>query len=197
MADINAPAQHNELERQRMLKAVAAVTLEWAEVENMCVFLLRQILAHGHMGIASAIWFAPTNLETRLTILDRAFCEFVRNEEHEDRILRVWASTMNTANRLKSLRNKVAHGQIVVHRTNGKNYIRLTAPLLDNLKFRESRRPKQLPGVSAHDLERSFRSVLALADRMRDIANLARFTRMGNTPALLETLAQLEVDRPS
>ena len=180
-----------------MLKAVAGVTLAWAEIENAFVFLFRMVLHHHTMAIASAIWFAPTNLETRINIVDQALREAIFESERETEILAVWVPIMNSLNRLKATRNKVAHGQLVTHRRNGKSYVRLTAPLLNRAVFRQSRSRKQLPGVSAADLEQSAIATLALVERVTEIGSLILEVHRERQQALLGISWQSEANPPS
>ena len=182
-------------EMQKMQLAVAEVTLAWADVENLMAVILRQILGHEIDGsIASAIYFAPNNLETRFAIVDRALRAIIVGNQSRAEIVEAWGGIQNTLNHLKRMRNKVAHGEIITRRSDGKSYIRFTAPLTDYASHYESRRTGQLPGHSSGDLENSAKSVRELVVRLHLMIPLVRALYSGNETTLLETLAQLRTD---
>lgn len=179
-------------EERRMKLAVAAVTLAWADVENLSATALREILNHPTDNrIAAAIYFASRNIETRLTIVDRAFRQFICGTKHEKEIVAVWESMQRTLSKLRATRGKVAHGEIITHRSNGKSYVRFTAPLADYRQQDEARESGQLPGMSVNDLEQSAKAVREAADRLIAIIPLVRTIYSGNEQMLLNLLPRL------
>jgi len=186
-----------EPERARMRVAVAEITFAWADLENASVLILRTMM--GDSGyLASPIYFAANNLETRLRIIDAAFRRFLEGHSRETEILEIWGQLQNAVNRQKDVRNKIAHGEMITHiRGDGRRYIRLTASLLDHERFRESRRRKQLPGMSAHDIEKSTATIDALKERLQIVFRLSRALMSENEEALSGILAQLRADLPT
>jgi hypothetical protein len=181
-------------EQRRLHSGVATVTLAWANVENAMAILLGGILQDAPARISSAILFAPNNLETRINIVSRALEALVAENPKADEIMRLWGTLMNKLGRLKSTRNKVAHGQILASHFNGKNHVRLSAALFDF--GRQVWSGGNPPGLTSGDLENSARAVAELTQRIDEFNGVVQHIHTGDAEALLRTLAELAAEHP-
>src|SRR5262249_4458590 len=87
---------------------IAEITLAWAHVEHALAQLLDKMIKHPPDFLAYAIFFTPTNLETRIGIVDAVFRQVVFEHPYAPDILKRWGALLNTLTRLKRTRNKVA-----------------------------------------------------------------------------------------
>ena len=131
----------------------------------MLARLLGAILNDPSNAMASAIYFAPSNTETRIAIVSAALRMKLGGLPHFSEIESAWTRFINSLNRRKQVRNKVAHGAIVTIAMKGKNHVRLTAPMFDF--FRNYPRAKgQIPGLSGHDIDAAAKEVFALVKQL-------------------------------
>jgi hypothetical protein len=151
-------------EHKAIMDRVALVTFSWANVENSMVMLLRAIIRDEAGGLASAIFFAPSNLETRFSIVDRALREVCYQRPPASPIVASWGTWLNTLNRLKGTRNKIAHGHISTVAMGGKQHVRLTAPIFDFERSRTAHRSRQVPGLSSSDIQSHLDAVSRVLD---------------------------------
>jgi hypothetical protein len=200
--EMKAHADHH----RRLWNGVAAMTFAWANLENAMVILLGNIIEPKLIGrFSSAIYFAVGGLDVRISIVDAAFRELLDQHQFRDQIMEKWDSLLNTIGRLKRTRNKVAHGQITTTSANGKNHVRLTAPIFHQQSSRAAFRKRQIPGISANDLEKSVQAVNQAITQLFSFSSIANLIT-GNQPhrlpgaiAELEALVQkqaLERDNP-
>jgi hypothetical protein len=137
-------------EQQRITAAVAQTTFGWAQLENKFVMLLAAIIRDPSASLASEIYFAASNFETRFAIVDRGLrlvCDGLP-------VIDDWDKVNTKLKNLKKTRNKIAHGHISTQMTpSGKNVVRLTPPLFKFREFGEAHQAKQLIGLSGADIE--------------------------------------------
>lgn len=183
-------------EHMALRSMVADVTLAWADLENTLVMFLAAIMGGDTFkGLASAIYFAPGNLETRLAIVDRAFRELLFDNPVEDHLGSTWNTLMNALGRLKVTRNKVAHGQIVTIALGTRQHVKLTAPIFDFQRSREIRRQNQLIGLSSHDIQNSVDAVRRAGRKIRTFSEkVVPLVRSGDTSTLRKIILQLDND---
>ncbi|NKE71906.1 hypothetical protein [Candidatus Manganitrophus noduliformans] len=198
--DIESSAEQLEkasLENKRLWNATAAITFAWANIENSMIMLLEKILNENRtssVSYASAIYFAPSNIETRFKIVDRALEEFIYHHGLVG-LADEWKACLKTLDNLKRTRNKVAHGHISSIHKNGKTYYRLTSPLFNMQEARATYKNKQIPGLSANDLENSLKATFEINQRIREFTKLVEFIQMGDLPSYGRKLAELRASR--
>src|SRR6516225_7243249 len=108
----------------RLRESVASISFAWANVENVMVMLLYAILRDDQGRFSSAIYFAPSAIETRFSIVDKALIELADNMCCEQEIAKAWGDVLSQLQKLKQTRNKIAHGQIsTVSSKGGKNHV--------------------------------------------------------------------------
>jgi hypothetical protein len=193
-------------ELRALRNGVGNVTLAWADVENAHVELLTAILNLEYMKFPAAMYFSLTGLDSRLRMVNAALQELLHEQREArevttlaasliTRIEALWKTITNKLNRLRGTRNKVAHGQIVTVVGAGgwsMGVPRLTSPQLDWAQFRTSQKRKQLPGLSANDLNVSQKAVYTVAMQVREFATFVRLMHVAEHSSLLRKFAELE-----
>jgi hypothetical protein len=148
-----------DAESARLRDSVAAITFAWAAVENSMTLVLARVIKDPIGDLASAIFFAPSALETRLAIVNSAVREIIHFLSIKTDVEKPWSTIMNRLGRLKETRNKVAHGQQQTFISpRNRRHIRLMPPLY-NVQAARSHPSRQIPGLSANDISGSARSV--------------------------------------
>jgi hypothetical protein len=173
--------QRSEIER-----AILAIVSEWASLENSLALLLGACL-DSPFGIALPIYYAPSNTETRIKIVDAAFRHRFSTPAGHEHVMPLWETFLLRLGRNKDARNSAIHGQIATVFINGRNHVRHTPLMWDFERHRKGIKPRQLPGKSGADLKGCAE---ALRARCGD-ADL--FSRLLSAPATSpQTFRELE-----
>lgn len=187
-------------ELQQLRNGVANVTLAWSSVENALVQLLSATLNHENMMVPAAMYFALSGIETRIRIVDRALRELLFKSGKEvsadiTRIETAWNTIENRLRRLRAVRNKVAHGQIVTCSSPKSGPLgtpRLTSPIWDFAFFRNAMSTGQLPGLGANELNVSQEAVYRVAEKVSLLEEVIRQLHIGQNAGMLQKIANLE-----
>jgi hypothetical protein len=190
-----------DAEAQRARIAVADSIFAWASLEDKLVTFLAALLGlSGGSGMASAIYFAPSNIETRLTIVDRVAQEFFLKHRLEEPFLEEWANLILKINRLKGTRNKLAHASLTSTITgrgeSTKRVVRVSPQIYDVQRRRSAAESGQLQGMGPADIEghvSAIRSLIPVVANLRDLI----FSADGPPEPLLQRLRELKADRMS
>ncbi len=193
------PSKDEEAQRARL--AVADSIFAWASLEDKLVtFLAASLGLMGGSGMASAIYFAPSNIETRLTIVDRVAREFFLNHRLEEPFLAEWGSLILKINRLKGTRNKLAHASltstIIGRGEAAKRVVRVSPQIYDMQRRRLAGESGQLQGMGPADIEghvAAIRSLIPVVENLRDLI----FAVGGPSEPLLQRLGELKAARTS
>jgi len=171
-------------ETRRLRESVASVSFAWANVENVMVMLLYAILRDDQGRFSSAIYFAPSAIETRFRIVDKAIIELADSTCCEKEIITSWGNVLSKLNALKEKRNKIAHGQISTMGSHGsKNYVRFVIGNPGDQALRD-----QQQGAGDRYIKCCYRahSRLSLFQRQRQRAEIGeRVLRGGVLPVSL------------
>jgi hypothetical protein len=186
----------DEADRARI--AVGNAIFAWASLEDKLVSLLGMVLGMAPAApMASAIYFAPSNIETRLQIVDRAICERFNGHKIEQQFLDEWQAVLGKINRLKSTRNKIAHASLIkTSRPDREPVIRVTPQIYDIQRRRPADEAGQLQGMSPHDVEEHVKAIQSVIPIVEELGTLVRSSNGAQQP-LLEILARLKRDRTS
>lgn len=186
-------------EYKRMRAGLSATVETWSQLENSLSRVLAAAMNTPFDQMPFAIYYAPSNTESRLAIVDNAVYHIPLLHGEIPQAKACWDKLFSKINNAKSTRNKIIHGQIVTANIGGGNHCRLTGAMFDfskRNKTAEAFANKQLPGMSAHDVERA---AALFARRSNQCSKLAAiFKAMINQPdepqAWRKTLAALEAD---
>ena len=196
------PEEKQEIQRmlddsKRLGDGITNLTLTWASLENVMVTLLARILQEDSAAISSSVYFSLPSLDARLRAVEAAFRAFVTGHPAQDELEPAWKGLMNRINRLKGTRNKVAHGQIVTISSNGKNWVRLTAPLFDFKTHHDAIKAGQLPGLGPSDVEQSVAAAGELRKLIDIFRSVVECTYKGDDATLQKKLAELAAQSPN
>ena len=143
-----------KMELLRLRLAISSAIDTWAIVEHELSALL-QILINDDNGIVgSAIYYAPSNTETRIRIVDTAVGAAIFYRHYGQAVVECWKKVLVRIQRAKRPRNKIAHWYTSEVTVNGSGpFIRLVDPVRrpGHLAARDC--SGQIPGMSANDIE--------------------------------------------
>ena len=95
---------------------------------------------------------APSNAETHIKIVSSVVRARLKDHPAQQRLSKCWAEIIHLINKRKTIRNKVAHGQIVLAGNgSGRSQMRLADPIA--MALITERRKGQFPGLCASDLK--------------------------------------------
>lgn len=155
------------VERAKMEAAVTKAVVNWAHLENGLAKLLSEIL-YTRKEIAFAVYYSPSNTETRISIVDNVVFHFSSSSYPKlvPTFKLAWDKLKLRIDRAKATRNKIVHGNITFIHMNNANYVRLTHPIFDTTK-RNILKWDQVPGMSSHDVEAAATKFLAHSESIR------------------------------
>jgi hypothetical protein len=179
-------------EHLALREAISQIVLAWSNIENDFMLVLQGVLNDPTGAIASAIYFAPASAEVRMKIVDRALDAHIEGSQYYERISRAWQHTLHAANRVKKTRNTVSHGQLVTVGWNGKNHIRLTAPLFNFRPFAAAHSKRQLPGLSSNDIRKSASKMAEVGQAVVLFVKVADAIHEKSDTRLIEILTEIE-----
>lgn len=179
-------------EHQAIREAMLELMFAWAGLENTLSFLLAKIIRDPSHALASAIYFAPSNTETRLNIIGSVLKIAIgRSPHYETTIAPAWKRFTNSFGGRKNVRNQVAHGHITTMNIKGKRHARLTSPLFDVIRVGGSLLQGKLPGLSSNDIQQSTIAIQKLSDEVYKWMSIVEAFYAANEKALLDVLAEL------
>lgn len=141
----HAPKSSEQKRAQRdyaeMRIAVATALESWAELENDLARLLHLLLGFPTPDLGLVIYYSPSSLETRMSIVDDVFQCRVPLLAHGDDIVVCWNGFYDAFRSAKIARNNIVHGNIRSYSLNNskKWQVRLTAPVLDPMRQKNQR----------------------------------------------------------
>ena len=190
-------------ENAKMREAIFEAGQAWASLENHMALVLTAVLnivREQHSNASLAIYFAPSNSETRFAIVDAAFtCLSFPPVETHDRVMACWARFMSKAHSARGVRNKIVHGEVqnLPSPTSGRPQVRLTGQIFDlkRNEFVAAYASKQLPGMSRNDVKQNADKLWTLIKCCGEFEALIAAQR-AHDPTLPEILARLEVRLP-
>jgi hypothetical protein len=182
----------------RIRGAVADVTFAWASLEDQLVGIVAASLGRmDEYAMASAIYFAPANLETRIAIVDRVVRESLHEHAIESEFLSVWATFENSLHRLRKTRNKIIHGSLLsmpISPTNERRTVRVSSQLFD-VQRRRTHKNGQLPGLGYAEITAHRNAVSGLFNVTATLRDIMWNINDEKPAALLQILHELAASR--
>ena len=84
-------------EHQAMKDAVSDLFMAWSRIEDQLAMILNLIIGPERANVATAIYFAPNNLETRIRIVERALVAHMKKRPYQRKIfIPIWSAISNT-----------------------------------------------------------------------------------------------------
>lgn len=157
--------------RQALKNAVSDLFQAWADLESSLAFLFAVTAIKPGLGaVGFEIYFAPSNMETRVKLVDTAFTAALRRNAAAAAALSEWTTILNAINRAKSTRNAVAHGCTMITTDPGPLQYRIGPPQFHlGAMFKAMERGANV-ALSANDISQSATAVWTNAGKIRGLA---------------------------
>jgi hypothetical protein len=161
-----------DAEYQSSNNAALAIYRGWSELELALSGLLYEVLHLPTKGsrLANVIYFSPTSLGARTTLVNDAVLQLIEEDEKGLGDLRpLWAEVFKQMRPERETRNAVAYGSPITLSVRGKNYVRWTSPPFDHIRVGRPISKNKIPGVSADQLSRSVQQLSHHRDCVDDV----------------------------
>lgn len=161
-----------DAEYQTSNNAALALYRGWSELELALSGLLYEVLHLPNKGsrLANVIYFSPTSLDARTTLVNNAVLQLIEEDEKGLSDLRpLWAEVFTKMGPERKTRNAVAHGSPVALNIRGKKYVRWTSPPFDHIRVGRPISKGGIPGVSANQMSRSVQQLGHLMECVDDV----------------------------
>ena len=157
---------NNEIIRLRL--AVSNAIDTWAILEHELSLLLQAVVNDEHGMVGTAIYYASTNTETSLRIVDAAIKAATYNLTYGRAVAVCWEKMQKKVADSKGKRNSIAHWYTSEVSINGKGpFFWLVDPAAGPKSLRKMK-PMQVPkGLSANDLQEYDRNLRILLKDVR------------------------------
>jgi len=178
----------------RVLKEAAAELVHaWAELESALAFLFAVMLAKPETGRACLeVFFAPSNMETRIKMVDTALVCLLRESRWKTLILPEWITIQNSLNRSKSMRNEVVHGmRATVSSSELPTQPRIIPSRFNTARMFDRKSGTPVTGPGANEIRNSIAAVYNNIDGIRILALAWRYVETDDEKPLRETLVPL------
>jgi hypothetical protein len=156
-------------ELERMRTCLGRAIEIWAELENGLADFLSYLIDANKRELGLVIYYSPSNMETRIAILDAVFIQVVPSLSLGDHILKCWIKFLRLVGKAKTTRNKMIHGNIRAYGGLDSRPVkaRLVPPTLDPTRWKQEVMPNhQYPGMSIHDVTAAGNNFQALRDTL-------------------------------
>lgn len=186
-------------EMRRLRHGIADITLAWAALESSLAVLFANIIRDDRGSVGFAVFFAPTSLETRIALVDKALAARLETSPQRDHFTKKWQSIFNALNRLKRTRNTVAHGQISTFSMGDlrKQEVRIGPVIFDFQRVGAALAKGKPPGLSAHDLENAIAATKRAAANVARLSDALALLFRNEHEASLRKLAEIELGPPN
>ncbi len=182
-----------KIEEAQINSAVAELFGKWADLEDRHAVILETII--GDPNVAFRIYFAPSNTETRLRIVDAAVVGMITGRSRinprgtRERILECWRRINASVQRLKNTRNTVAHGHLGTISTPRKDHTRWLSPKYDIARWGAT---GQIDGLSVNDIQNCATAIERVIKQMWVFDDVLRGLKGLHKSPLPQILDELE-----
>jgi hypothetical protein len=183
--------RENELEHQRIRDNLAQFYYTFSTLETALSALLYAILNLRDSQIAYAIYYSPTSIDARAEMVHNAVIQIAAERKPLADLLPLWETIYRKTQRVRTLRNAVAHSSQITYGIKNKLYARLSPPAFDVIRVGRKQAQRQIPGLTSNDLWEGIRKIRWLTERVDDVNRLVTEFHDGN-PSLLEKYRALE-----
>lgn len=163
----------------------------FAQLETALSALLYVLLNKPASQVAYAIYFSPTSFEARVTIVENTLIQIASENDKLAPLTKMWKTASFYIQKVRRLRNAIAHGTPTTVMAFDKPHARFTAPAFDIIRIGRIMANRQIPGLTHHDIEQGYKRVLLLHEIVDGFNRAVSAFHEGN-PALPEKFAELE-----
>jgi hypothetical protein len=181
-------------EDEKKIKAASgSFAYSFGQLESSLSELLQRLLGGGESKIGFAIYFSPTSFEARSEIVGNTVIQLASEQAPLKKLIPLWATIAEKIDRMRRLRNAIAHGHSSIHITKrGVIHTRWSPPAFDIIRLGGKRKQGQIPGLSIQEIEAAARKLFRLRMCVDCVGRLVREWQEGN-PSLQEKFAELNV----
>lgn len=178
--------------------AISEFHSAWTLLENQLSNLLNAILGYDKTKtrMAFAVFYAPTSMETQLTLLDDCLNLLVREHAYDLRIIAIWSAISDRIVKCKKDRNFIAHSSIHVFKDGEEKFARLTSPITNITSW--SKAPtahRSWPGYGTRELNAKHQRVIGVSDMVLEYAQFI-YALTANDGTSQEKFQKLESRHP-
>ena len=151
-------SERNAKEHEAIKAAVDAFNRGFSNLEISLSALLYNAIHLPSSQVAYAIYFSPTSFDARVQLVDNAVIQIVsENEEKLKDLMPLWSAIVEHLDKVRRLRNAIAHGNQLTVAFQGKNYARLTAPAFDIIRVGRKIADGKIPGLGSNEVKEGLK----------------------------------------
>ena len=157
-------SEYMESEREALRDAVHLFQSDFGRLEVALANLLHAVLNASTSRIPYAIYYSPNSFDARVEIVGNALTELALETKVLQRLLKPqrWPFVVYRIDKIRDVRNKIAHGSAQVLIIRDKPYVRWIAPAHDVIRVGRKVANGQIPGLQPHDIDRHRQPFVAL-----------------------------------
>jgi hypothetical protein len=185
---------HMRVEADHKLIAAGVVKFNrlFTELETAMSALMYALINKPDSQIAYAIYYSPTSFEARATLVENSLVQLSSENVKLVSLIKTWESARDYLQKVRRLRNGIAHGAPLTVVINAKQYARLAAPAFDIIRIGRPIAKRQVPGITHQDIEQGVQHVLRLREVVESVNRLVSSFHDGD-PALQDKFAALDL----
>lgn len=161
-----------EREHAAIRQAVTQFNQQFAELETALSALLYVTVNRPNSRVAYALYYSPTSFDARVDLVQNAVIQIAsENKNALGSLITPWAQSpllklVYQIDRIRNLRNAIAHSAPNTLHVGGKPHARLTAPPFDVIRVGRKLEDRQIPGLTANDINQGANKAGWLIDRV-------------------------------
>jgi hypothetical protein len=162
--EITKIQKQNDLNREEYIK-LGQLTLKfsdhWHNLELALCGLLYATLNINpkHSIISHAVYFTPPGFDGRIKIVKNAVNQLIAENIALSGLIKPFKKLCERLQKIKDVRNEIAHGHIYQLNVNGVQDVKLRSPAFDILRVQNKINNKSLPGKSSLDLSQDIQEM--------------------------------------
>jgi DNA-directed RNA polymerase subunit L len=183
-----------EDEHEAIRNAVAAFNQRFSELEIALSALLYECInvKDRNSKVAYAVYYSPTSFDARCDIVENVVKQLAIENKPLAKLTDLWTDVEGELNKVRRLRNAVAHSSPNTLGIRGKNHARMTAPPFDVIRVGRPIALGRIPGLTSSEIRDGIKTACWAIERIDDFNRaIAVFHEAGN-PTLPEKLAALK-----
>ncbi len=141
-----------EERREQMFLAIGKAHSAFSRLESCLWELYSKAAQHHNSGVSNVVFYSPTNIETRIGIVDSVM-QFLFDQHNDgQRLYDAWAKLKGKIDKKKNVRNQIAHGELLPSTRGDNTQVRLTPQVADLVRIIPHVDTTQHPGMTLNDV---------------------------------------------
>lgn len=186
-------SEYIESEREALKESVNIFQSDFGRLETALAHLLHAVLDARKSNVPLAIYYSPNGFDARVDIVSNALTELATEKDALHRLLKLqrWPFVLGKIDKIRDMRNKIAHGSAQVMVVRGKPYVRWIPPAHDTIRVARKIALGQIPGLQPGDIDASRQPFVALLLVLDSLNSFVREAHDGGS-ALRDRYRELE-----